>query len=134
MSNPLAGISEGLGGDRECPVCKRDVPDGAGVYYADLGLRSHRGACDAQLHVMRRDYSRSGRGRRRSRALVLKILGVKCGSQRETTANMFAHLSSLPIVLDEIAKLNHEYVPPERHVELTTRVIGRLWHFILSRS
>jgi hypothetical protein len=59
---------------RECVACGGLVPEGYGVYHADLGRLSHAGACDEVVSVCRRDYSRSKRGRWRSRGAVLRLL------------------------------------------------------------
>lgn len=57
-----------------CVACGTRVPDGEGVVHADLGVRSHQGACADIVDGLRRVYDRSKRGRWRPRAEVLRLL------------------------------------------------------------
>lgn len=53
-----------------CFVCLGDCPKGC--YHAELGIRTHHPECSAVITKHSRDYSRSARGRWRSRFDVLK--------------------------------------------------------------
>ena len=64
-----------LASDRVCFVCRAPVSEG--VYHADLGLRSHLGACAEQVAAERRVYDRSRRGRWRRRSDVLANLWLR---------------------------------------------------------
>lgn len=49
--------------DRLCFVCRERIPERGGVYHADLGILVHQGGCSGRVHVERRVYDRSPRGR-----------------------------------------------------------------------
>jgi hypothetical protein len=51
---------------RICPVCRRYVPEGAGVLHLDLPGYAHFGQCTALVTNCVRDFTRSRRGRLRS--------------------------------------------------------------------
>lgn len=63
-----------LTAERICFRCGKAVPKAAGTYHADLGALLCSGMCSEAADGLRRDYTRSKRGRWRPKVDVLRDL------------------------------------------------------------
>lgn len=68
--------------DRACAICGSQIPSAEGLYYAPYNIlvHGHGSFCHARIRLVQKDYSRSTRGRWRSKSEAMRLLG-KLGAE-----------------------------------------------------
>lgn len=72
---------------RECFVCGVVIPEGKGCWESDLGIIVHMPACNDVVKPLRKDYSKSAKGRWRPGSAVLRDLYERRLALPVTTAS-----------------------------------------------